>query len=159
MIALSGCTRAALLPVGAAVPADLSAVDQNGAPHRMGDSAGKVTVVYFYPRDATPGCTAEACAFRDVWAQYQSAGIQVFGVSSDDQASKASFAAEHKLPFPILADTDKKWIDAFHVPTWLGMASRVTFLIGRDLKVARVYPDVDPGVHATQVLADALSLR
>lgn len=155
----AGASNGSLLPVGAPAPADLSAVDQNGETHRLADSKGTITVVYFYPKDATPGCTKEACAFRDVWDRYKAAGIQVFGVSADDQASKAEFAKEHKLTFPLLADPDKRWIDAFHVPTTLGMASRVTFLFDRELRVAKVYPDVDPGVHAAQVLADALALE
>lgn len=160
---LLGCARGqvshdTLLPVGSAAPSALSAFDQNGTLHRLADCKGSVTVVYFYPKDATPGCTKEACAFRDVWDRYRAAGIKLFGVSADTQDSKAKFAAEHRLTFPLLADPDHKWIDAFHVPTTLGMASRVTFLLDRNLNVAKVYPDVDPGVHAGIVLADALAL-
>jgi len=160
--AFAACSRQgpeSLLPVGSPAPADLSAVDQNGVTHRLADAKGSVTVVYFYPKDATPGCTKEACAFRDVWSRYEAAGVKVFGVSGDDQASKAKFAAEHKLTFPLLADPDKRWITGFRVPTRLGMASRVTFLLDRELKVAKVYPDVDPGVHAAQVLDDAIALK
>jgi len=125
--------------------------------HRLADKRGQWTVVFFYPRDATPGCTKEACAFRDVWDRYQAAGVNVLGVSGQDQASKAEFAKEHKLTFPLLADTDHKWIAGFGVPTWLGMAQRVSFLINPTGKVAKVYRDVDPGVHAAQVLADIQS--
>ncbi|RYE87040.1 MAG: peroxiredoxin, partial [Myxococcales bacterium] len=111
-------------------------------------------VVYFYPKDGTPGCTKEACAFRDVWGKYQAAGVRVLGVSEDDQASHKKFADEHRLPFSLVAD-DGSWARAFGVSTTLGMPSRVTFLIDAGGKVARVYPDVDPGVHAERVLGDA----
>lgn len=157
---LASCSRTQggqggkMLEAGMAPP-ELSAVDQNGKTQSLVAERGKPVVVYFYPKDATPGCTKEACAFRDVWKKYEAAGVQVFGVSADDQASHAKFAAEHKLPFPLLADPEKKWINAFGVSTTMGMASRVSFLIGPDGKVAKVYPSVDPGVHAEQVLADA----
>ena len=142
-----------LLAIGAQVP-DLAAVDQDGKSVRLADQRGHWTVVYFYPKDATPGCTKEACAFRDVWDRYQAAGVNVLGVSGQDQESKAEFAKEHHLTFPLLADPEHKWIDGFGVPTRLGMARRVTFVVDPAGKVARVYRDVDPGVHAAQVLAD-----
>lgn len=146
-----------MLQAGMSAP-ELSAVDQNGKTQSLAAERGKPVVVYFYPKDATPGCTKEACAFRDVWKKYESAGVQVFGVSADDQASHARFAAEHQLPFPLLADPDRKWIDAFGVSTTMGMASRVSFLIGPEGRIAKVYPSVDPGVHAEQVLGDAREL-
>jgi thioredoxin-dependent peroxiredoxin len=155
---LAGCTSSQLLVAGAEPPQDLRAMDQNGVEHRLADERGHPVVVFFYPKDGTPGCTAEACAFRDVWTEYEAAKVQVFGVSTDDQASKAEFAEEHGLTFPLLADPDGRWVDAFGVGTTLGMASRVTFLLDADGKVAKVYPDVDPGVHARQVLDDARSL-
>jgi len=145
------------LPVGAPVP-DLSAKDQNGIVRRLADERGHAVVVYFYPKDATPGCTKEACAFRDAWDQFSKAGVQVLGVSTDNEASHAEFAKEHKLPFPLLADPDKAWTKAFGVSTKLGMASRVSFLVDSSGKVAKVYPDVDPGVHASEVLKDAAAL-
>jgi thioredoxin-dependent peroxiredoxin len=147
-----------LLPEGTAAP-DLRATDQDGKAHAITDERGHPLVVYFYPRDATPGCTKEACAFRDVWKKFEAAGVQVFGVSSDDQASHAAFAREHKLTFPLLSDVDNTWAKAFGVPSTLGMYSRVTFLLDPSGKVAKVYPDVDPGVHAERVLADAAALR
>lgn len=152
-----GCSGNQLLAVGASPP-DLSAVDQKGTEHRLAAERGHPVVVYFYPKDGTPGCTEEACAFRDAWSRYEAASVQVFGVSTDDRESKAEFADEHDLPFPILADPEGRWLDAFGVGTTLGMASRVTFLLDAEGKVAKVYPDVDPGVHATQVLEDAKAL-
>lgn len=146
-----------LLPVGSPAPA-LSGTDQSGAAVSLEALRGKPVVVFFYPKDATPGCTREACAFRDAWDRFTKAGVVVLGVSGDDEKSHAKFAEEHKLPFSLVADPQQAWIKAFGVPTRVGMASRVSFLLGRDGKVAKVYPDVDPGVHAERVLADATSL-
>ncbi len=150
-----GCSSGHLLAAGATPPADLSAVDQNGQLRSIGSQKGQPLVVYFYPADGTPGCTEEACAFRDAWSKYSAAGVMIFGVSGDDQESKEEFAREEKLPFPILADPEHKWSEAFGVGTTLGMMDRVTFLLDASGAVVKVYPDVDPGVHATEVLADA----
>ncbi len=147
-----------LLPIGSDAPV-LSATDQNGAKHSLADEKGHPVVVYFYPKDGTPGCTKEACAFRDVWDKYKAAGVQVFGVSTDDSKSHEEFAKEQKLPFPLLVDPNGEWLRAFGVPTRLGMASRVSFLIDARGKVAKVYADVDPGVHADEVLKDATSAK
>lgn len=147
-----------MLTVGAAAPA-LSATDQNGATHNLADDRGHATVVYFYPKDATPGCTKEACAFRDAWQKFQTAGVQVYGVSTDDQKSHEAFSKEQSLPFPILADPDAQWAKAFGVPMRLGMASRVSFLIDPAGKIAKVYPNVDPAIHADEVLKDAEALK
>ena len=143
-----------LLSAGTDAP-NLSAVDQNGATHKLADEKGHPMIVYFYPKDGTPGCTKEACAFRDAWDKFKSANVQVFGVSEDDSKSHEQFAKEQKLPFPILADPNGEWLRAFGVPSRLGMASRVSFLIDANGKIAKVYPDVDPGVHADEVLKDA----
>ncbi len=154
----AACASNNLLAEGARPPA-LTALDQHGATQSIGAQKGKPLVVYFYPKDGTPGCTAEACAFRDAWSKYTEAGVMVFGVSADDVKSKEEFAKEEKLPFPILADPDHVWADAFGVGNTLGMDHRVTFLLDRDGKVAKVYPEVDPGVHAGEVLADAKKLK
>jgi peroxiredoxin Q/BCP len=146
-----------LLPVGSFAP-ELSALDQNGKSHSLVEERGHAVIVYFYPKDGTPGCTKEACAFRDTWKSYTDAGVQVFGISADDQKSHEQFAKEEKLPFPILADPDHKWIGAFGVATRLGMASRVSFLLDKEGKVAKIYPDVDPAFHAADVLKDAAAL-
>jgi len=146
------------LPIGSSPP-ELSAVDQHGKTRKLSEEHGHPTVVYFYPKDGTPGCTKEACAFRDTWDRFQKANVQVLGVSSDDQKSHENFAKEEKLPFPILADPDYTWAKAFGVPIRLGMTSRVSFLLDGEGKVAKVYPDVDPAIHADQVLADAGRLR
>jgi peroxiredoxin Q/BCP len=146
------------LAVGDAVP-DLAGVDQNAQIRRLADNRGRLLVVYFYPRDETPGCTREACAFRDVWRRYQRADIQLLGVSRDSQASHARFAAHHQLPFPLIADPDGVRAKAFGVRTFSGLDARMSFLVARDGKVARVYPQVDPGLHAEQVLLDAAGVK
>ncbi|MFO0586507.1 MAG: peroxiredoxin [Polyangiaceae bacterium] len=165
VLSLGGCgaTRRpdggeGMLAAGAAAP-ELSAVDQNGATHKLSDEKGHPVIVYFYPKDGTPGCTKEACAFRDAWDKFKNANVQVFGVSEDDAKSHEQFAKEQKLPFPILADPNGDWMRAFGVPSRLGMASRVSFLIDASGKVAKVYPDVDPGVHADEVLKDATAAK
>jgi peroxiredoxin Q/BCP len=107
----------------------------------LGAQQGHPLVVFFYPKDGTPGCTKEACAFRDVWKRYEAAKVGVIGVSADDAASHRKFAEE--------------WARAFGVNSTFGMYSRVTFLIDAEGKVSKVYPDVDPGVHAERVLTDA----
>jgi peroxiredoxin Q/BCP len=147
-----------LLAVGADAP-DLPATDQNGKEHRLSQERGHAVVVYFYPKDGTPGCTKEACAFRDTWNKFTEAKVQVFGVSEDDAKSHEEFAKEQKLPFPILADPDGAWLRAFGVPSRLGMASRVSFLIDANGKIAKVYPNVDPGIHADEVLKDAAEAK
>ncbi len=141
-----------LVPEKAAAPA-FSAPDQMGVTRSLSDYAGRPVVLYFYPKDATPGCTKEACAFRDAWEKLASTGAQVLGVSTDDVASHAKFATEHHLQFPLLADPDGKILRSYGVGTTFGMASRVTFVIDRAGKIAKTFPDVDPAVHADQVLA------
>jgi len=143
--------------VGALAP-DVAGMDQNGKEHRLRQDQGSPTVVYFYPKDGTPGCTKEACAFRDAWKKYETAGVRLYGVSSDDVGSHKEFAVKHTLPFALIADPEHTWASAFGVGVTLGMFSRVSFLIGADGKVAKVYPDVDPAVHADAVLADVQSL-
>jgi peroxiredoxin Q/BCP len=146
-----------MLVVGSRVP-DLAAPDQTGKMRRITDERGHPLVVYFYPKDGTPGCTKEACAFRDAWERFRQAGVQIYGVSSDDQKSHEQFAKEQKLPFPIVADPTHAWSDAFGVKTRLGMDARVSFLIDATGRVAKAYPNVDPGLHADEVLRDAAAL-
>jgi peroxiredoxin Q/BCP len=147
-----------LLAEGALAPA-LAKDDHRGQAVDLRALGSKPALIYFYPKDATPGCTKEACAFRDVWARFEADGILVVGVSADDNDSHAAFAKEHALPFGLIADEDGAWAKAFGVRvSAMGMPARVSFLIGRDGRVAKVYPGVDPGVHASDVLADVASL-
>lgn len=142
---------------GANVPA-LSADAHDGTTVNLAELGGKPTLIYFYPKDGTPGCTKEACAFRDAWKKYDDAGVQIIGVSSDSNESHAKFAKEHDLQFPLIADEDGSWAKAFGVGATLGMAARDSFLIGPDGTIAKVYPGADPAVHAEEVLRDAKAL-
>lgn len=146
------------LAAGSVAP-ELEGTDQNGSPLRLADLRGQPILVFFYPKAGTPGCTKEACAFRDVWQRYQEAGVRVVGVSHDDVVAQAAFAREHGFQFPLISDKDGRWGKAFGVPlrAWT-FYSRISFLIGRDGKIAKTYLDVDPGVHASQVLTDAKAL-
>jgi peroxiredoxin Q/BCP len=144
-----------LLPAGSSAPA-LTANDHRGESVSL--TARTPTLVYFYPKDGTPGCTEEACALRDAWESYQKAGLRVVGVSSDSNESHKKFAEEHGLPFALIADTDDTWAKAFGVGSFAGLDARVSFLIDANNKVVKVYEDVDPGVHADQVLKDARAL-
>jgi len=144
-----------LLQVGAAAP-EVVAETPQGEPLRLSSLRGELVAVYFYPKDETPGCTKQACAFRDAWDRLQSAGVHVIGISHDDQASHRKFAAHHELPFPLAADPKGELQAAYGVPSKLpGISARVTFLVGRDGKIARVWPEVDPAVDASNVLAAA----
>jgi thioredoxin-dependent peroxiredoxin len=148
--------RSKLLPVGSEVPS-LVRVDHTGKVVAL--RGAPPTLLYFYPKDGTPGCTKEACAFRDSWEKYTAAGLRVVGVSTDSEERHRAFAEEHDLPFPLIADPERTWSDAFGVGRFLGgMDERVSFLIGADGRVAKVYGDVDPGLHADEVLRDAQQL-
>jgi peroxiredoxin Q/BCP len=133
--------------------------DQDGRAHRLKDYAGRPLVLYFYPKDDTPGCTKEACAFRDHLADLKKGKAAVLGVSVLDVASKARFARKHGLNFPVLADPDHEVVDKYgawkkksmYGKTYMGVA-RMTYLIGPDGKVARRWDDVKVDGHADEVL-------
>ena len=146
-----------LLNVGDSAP-DFSSVDQNGKPVRLSDFKGKPVVVYFYPKDDTPGCTKEACNFRDNYKEYEKAGVKVLGVSVDDPHSHKKFEEKYKLNFTLVADHEKKISENYGV---LGdrNAKRVTYLIGKDGKVAYVYPKVSPDEHAIEVMKKLKELK
>lgn len=144
-----------LLPVGTQVPA-LTRIDQRGEVIAL--RAGVPTLLYFYPQDGTPGCTKEACAIRDAWDDYLLSRIRVIGVSFDDDATHRAFAEEHGLPFSLIADPTHAWSDAFGVGTFDDRDERVSFLIDKDDRIVKTYVDVDPGVHAQEVLRDAKAL-
>jgi len=148
-----------LLPVGAAAP-DLAGQTLDDRIVRLADVRGCPAVVYFYPRDGTPGCTKEACAFRDSWARFREAGVTIFGVSTQSSARHREFASEHHLRFPLVADESRQVQHAYGVPNaLLGFGeARVSFLIDPAGRVARVWPDVDPALHAGEVLSAAATL-
>jgi peroxiredoxin Q/BCP len=139
---------------------EFSAATNGGGKISLADLRGKDVVLYFYPRDDTPGCTKEACAFRDHFAEFKKAGAVVLGVSTDPVKSHDRFAAKFKLPFTLLADEDKKIVTAYGVwgeKTFMGRkyqgTHRVTFLIGPDGRIKQIWPKVKPDEHAEEVLA------
>ncbi len=144
-----------LLAVGSEVPA-LVRVDHRGKVISLRSETP--TLLYFYPRDGTPGCTKEACALRDAWDDYGMAGLRVIGVSTDSEQEHRTFAEEHELPFSLIADPERTWAEAMGVGKFGNFDDRVSFLIDAQGRVAKTYDDVEPGVHAEQVLADAKAL-
>jgi len=141
-----------LLPAGTVAP-DVTGITGDGGSAKLSAGRGQAAVVYFYPKDETPGCTKEACAFRDAFQGYEARHVAIFGISRDSEESHRSFRAKHELPFLLVADEDGRIARAYGVPSAFGMTSRVTFLVGRDGRIIRVWPNVDPGIHATEVLA------
>ena len=150
----SQATQAAggALAVGSPAP-ELTLQAQDGRVRTLSEHRGHPVLVYFYPRDATPGCTREACAFRDAWDRLQAAGAVVYGISTDDVESHRRFREEHQLPFDLLSDPEETAARAYGVPVRMGFASRMSFLVDAQGNLARLFPDDDPAVHADEVLA------
>ena len=138
---------------------NFAAKDGNGETVRLKDLRGQKVVLYFYPKDDTPGCTKEACSFRDAFADFKKRDIKVLGMSVDSEASHKKFAAKYKLPFTLLADPDHSIADAYGVygekkfmgRTYMGV-KRITFLIDEKGKVKKVFEKVKPEEHAQEVL-------
>jgi thioredoxin-dependent peroxiredoxin len=146
-----------LLPVGASAP-DVAARDAADVEVRLSSLRGRPVVVYFYPADGTPGCTKEACAFRDTWTRFETAKVGVIGVSSNSLSSHKDFQKEQHLPFPLASDEQGTIGAAYGVSKKVWGYDRVTFLVDKQGKVAKVWPSVDPGVHAGEVLEAAAAL-
>jgi peroxiredoxin Q/BCP len=139
---------------------DFQSVANGGTKVSLSDFRGKNVILYFYPRDDTPGCTKEACAFRDDFAAFKAKGAVVLGVSTDSVKSHDKFVTKYKLPFTLLADEDKKIVQTYGVfgpKTFMGRlfqgTHRVTFLIGPDGRIKKIWPKVKPLEHAKEVLA------
>lgn len=150
----------ALITVGAPAP-EFELPDQTGQLHSLEDYRDQWVVLYFYPKDETPGCTTEACEFRDSIFEFRQINTQILGVSFDDVESHFKFAEHHELPFPLLADTEGKAAEAYGVKTKMfGMtvAKRQTFLIDPTGIIAKHYESVKPATHSAEVLADLHSL-
>ncbi|MBN4003036.1 MULTISPECIES: peroxiredoxin [unclassified Nostoc] len=139
------------LAVGTDAPA-FTAKDTNGNTVSLSDFAGKTVVLYFYPKDDTPGCTKQACSFRDAQSQYQGKDIAILGVSADDEVSHQAFTQKYNLNFPLLADSDKSLIKAFDVDGG-GYAKRVTYVIDPSGKITHVDANVNTSNHASDILA------
>jgi peroxiredoxin Q/BCP len=146
-----------LLPKGTIAP-DFQLSDELGIPRKLSDYRGKVVVLYFYPKDDTPGCTTEACNFRDDYSSYHKAGVILLGVSADSADSHVKFKEKYHLPFPLLADVGHKVCELYAVwgkkPTGNFGIFRTTYLIGKDGNVVKVFENVKPAEHSSEVLAE-----
>ncbi len=148
------------IAVGAPAP-EFELLDQTGQLHSLEDYRDRWVVLYFYPKDETPGCTTEACEFRDNIMAFRDLDAQILGVSLDDVESHKAFAEHHNLPFPLLADTEGEISTAYGVKTrkfGMTFAKRQTFIIGPDGNIAKHYETVKPAEHSAQVLADLVEL-
>jgi thioredoxin-dependent peroxiredoxin len=154
--------RAALLKAGDTAP-DFSTEMVTGDQIsfvKLSDFRGKRVVLYFYPKDSTPGCTREACSFRDSYQRFEEAGVVVLGCSVDSSDSHKVFAKKYNLPFPLLLDHDRSIARAYGAANGipiLGLDKRITYLIGPDGKILKVFPRVDPANHANEII-NALGL-
>ena len=140
---------------------EFSLPDQEGKTHSLAGYRGKWVLLYFYPKDDTPGCTTEACGIRDAWSDFKKAGIVVLGASPDSVKSHAKFVKKYELPFTLLADADKELVNAYGVwakKKFMGReymgTLRNSFLIDPKGKIAKVYEGVKPADHAAEVLED-----
>lgn len=146
------------LHIGDPAP-DFTSTDQNGQPIKLSDYRGNKVVLYFYPKDNTPGCTAQACSLRDNYADLRTKGYEVLGVSVDDQASHQKFISKYELPFTLIADTDMKVAEAYDVwkeksmygRTYMGTV-RTTFLIDENGIITDIINKIDTKNHAEQIL-------
>jgi peroxiredoxin Q/BCP len=148
------------MALSAGIPApDFNLLDETGTPRRLSDYRGRPVVLYFYPKDDTPGCTKEACSFRDGYGDYQRAGVTILGVSPDTPKKHTKFKEKYGLPFTLLADTDHKVSELYGV--WgrkklMGReydgVFRTTFVIAPDGTIAKVFENVKPAGHSTEVL-------
>jgi len=146
--------------VGSAAP-DFDLLDQNNKRQRLADYRGKWLVLYFYPKDDTPGCTKEACNFRDDYFRIRGLGAVVMGVSLDDVSSHQEFAEKYHLPFSLLSDSNKVVAKAYNVLRGFGpvsFTSRQTFIIDPEGKIAKHYATVSPSQHATEIINDLKGL-
>jgi peroxiredoxin Q/BCP len=154
------------MPLDAGIPApEFSLPDENGTIHHLSDHRGRAVVLYFYPKDDTPGCTTEACNFRDDYSAYTEAEVVILGVNPDKPQSHARFKEKFALPFPLLADEGHEVCDlygAWGPKKFMGReyegVLRTTFLIDREGKIARVFENVKPAEHSAEVLEAIQSL-
>ena len=152
------------LKIGQKAP-NFSLLDQNGKIHKLEQYANQWLLIYFYPKDDTPGCTKEACTIKDNFPKFNKLQAQVIGISADSVASHKKFAEKYKLPFPILADQDKKIVTAYDVygkknfmgKTFMGI-KRTSFLLDPQGKIAKIYENVKPPLHAKEVINDLKKL-
>lgn len=145
-----------MLKAGIEAP-EFSLQDQDGKLRSLAEFRGNWVLLYFYPKDETPGCTEEACAIRDAWTNFQDAGITVLGVSHDTVESHKSFADNHRLPFLLLADPKKEVIKLYKSEAGF-LTRRTSYLIDPQGKIVKTYPSVEPAEHAQEILRDKAEL-
>jgi peroxiredoxin Q/BCP len=156
ILALNSNAASKLPKIGDSAPI-FSLPDQSGKVIKLEDFLGKWVVLYFYPKDDTPGCTKEACSFRDDLKQLEKLGAEIIGVSVDDSDSHAKFASKYHLPFPLLADQDAKVAESYGAVNNLliiKIAKRYTFLIDPSGKINKIYLDVDTSRHSQEIIDD-----
>jgi len=149
------------MPIQAGIIApEFTLLDENGVPRTLADYRGNPLVLYFYPKDDTPGCTTEACNFRDDYSAYQQSGVTILGVSPDSSKSHTKFKAKYGLPFTLLADEDHKVADLYQVwgpKKFMGKSYegilRTTFLIDSQGEIVKVFENVKPAEHSAEILA------
>lgn len=154
LLSLASLTFLGLAP-GETAP-EFAVKNQDGKVVRLSELRGSPVLLFFYPKDGTPGCTREACSFRDKMSRFKELGVTVLGVSRQDAKSHQAFRKEHRLPYDLLTDADGKLAESYGVDRMplVGYHKRQSVLIGADGKVVRVYKDVDPGTHTGEVLRD-----
>lgn len=160
LVSITGSHAGDLPKPGQRAPA-FNLPDQSGKLHRLEDYSGKWVVLYFYPKNDTPGCTKEACSFRDDLFELEKLGAKVVGASVDDADSHAKFAKKYHLPFPLLADKDGKLAERYGALTNLGvikLAKRYTFLIDSQGNIAKTYLSVDTSRHSQEIIDDLKQL-
>lgn len=154
-----------MLKTGKKAPA-FKLADQDGKTHALKDYAGKWLLIYFYPKDDTPGCTKEACTIAEIYKDFKRNGVTVFGVSKDSVKSHKKFAEKYNLPFTLLSDESTEMIQKYGAwgekkmrgKAYMG-THRISYLVDGEGKIAKVYPEVDPANHALELLADIKAIR
>jgi len=165
LVALIGYRHYALkqpsLIIGENAP-EFTLPDKNGIQHSLSDYRGKYVVLYFYPKNDTPGCTKEACSFRDDLSKLEQLNAKVIGISVDSEASHQKFAEKYHLPFTLLADVDGHVANAYYALTnliFIKIAKRYTFLIDPDSKLVKIYNNVDVSNHSQQIIDDLTNMQ
>lgn len=147
-----------MLTQGTIAP-DFTLADQDGNLHSLLQYRGRYVLIYFYPKDNTPGCTTEACTIRDLYKDFESNDVKVLGISADTSASHKKFADKYNLPFTLLADTNKDVVKAYGAAkTPIGIR-RISYLIAPDGTIAKTYPKVTPADHGAEILKDIYALK
>lgn len=149
------------LNIGDSAP-EFNLSDANGKRHSLADYRGQYVILYFYPKDDTPGCTQEACKFRDDWPKLQALGASILGISVDNSASHQKFSEKHRLPFPLLADEDGKVAASYDALTdlWvIKIAKRHSFLIDPNGKIVKLYRQVSVSNHSQQIIEDLQAIK